>query len=180
MHPGARPTIRLEQKEKAQIGIFGRFFSEKCRTNEKSPKSHVGQPVIIHQSEAAKTRDEANRSYKRVFSHAVDRSLPTKSTDSKPEAELRSPWTTRSSEISREFGRAAGNGPIASYRCKMHAESRDRGWFIVTAVLDNLGRRSPRPESPRRRVRKPRGRRAVGSASQKFKKTSTPLYRKTS
>jgi hypothetical protein len=37
VHPGARPTNRLEQKEKAQIGIFGRFFSEKCRTNEKSP-----------------------------------------------------------------------------------------------------------------------------------------------
>ena len=52
----------------------------------------------------------------------------------------------------------------------MHAESRDRGWFIVTAVLDNLGSRSPRPESPRRRVRKPRGRRAVGPASQKYKK----------
>jgi len=49
-------------------------------------KSHVGQALRIHQSEATRTRDEAKRSGRRAISHAVDRSLPMKSTDSKPEA----------------------------------------------------------------------------------------------
>jgi len=53
--PGARPTNRLEPNEKARIGTFGRFFSEKCRTNEKSPKvtrrtTSQNQPIRSHQN----------------------------------------------------------------------------------------------------------------------------------
>jgi hypothetical protein len=52
--------------------------------------------------------------------------------------------------------------PIASWKRKMRAKSRDRMSFSESTAFDNS-----RPESPRSRVRKPRGRRALGQQSQK-------------
>jgi hypothetical protein len=74
-----------------------------------------------------------------------------KSTDSKPEAWLRSPRTTRGREISRDSAAVLDIAPIASWKRKMRAKSRDLVSFSVTAVLDELSSRSPWPESPRRR-----------------------------
>jgi hypothetical protein len=80
------PPIDWNKKKKRKLEFLDVSFLKSVAPMRSHQKSHVGQPVRIHQSEAAKTRDEANRSYKRVFSHAVDRSLPMKSEDSKPEA----------------------------------------------------------------------------------------------
>jgi len=91
MHPGTAPLMDGSKMKKRELEFLDVSFPKSVAPMRSHQKSHVGQPVRIHQSEATKTRDEANRSHKRVFSHAVDRSLPMKSTDSKPEAQLRSP-----------------------------------------------------------------------------------------
>jgi hypothetical protein len=69
-----------------------------------------------------------------------------KSTDSKPEAYLRSPWTTRSREISSDSAAVQDIAPIASWKCKMRGKPRDHVSFSVSTAVDNLGSRSPRPE----------------------------------
>jgi hypothetical protein len=72
--------------KKRELEFLDVSFPKSVAPIRSHQKSHVGQPVGIHQSGATKTHDEATRSFKRVFSRAVDRRLPMKSTDSKPEA----------------------------------------------------------------------------------------------
>jgi hypothetical protein len=165
----------LEQKlKKRELEFLDVSFPKSGAPIKSHQKSHVGQPVRIHQSGATKTRDEATRSFKRVFSRAVDRRLPMKSTDSK-HAEAR--FRTFRPHISAAVPDIA---PIASWKCKMPAKSRDSVSFTVTAAVDNPDSRCSRPESPRRRVRKPRRRRALGQKPKSKNKRSTLLYWKTS
>jgi hypothetical protein len=61
-----------------------------------------------------------------------------KSTDSKPESYLQSPWTTRGCQISRDSAAVPDIAPIASWKCKMRATSRDRVSFSMSTAVDNL------------------------------------------
>ena len=77
----ARPTD-WNQMKKRELKVLDASFPISVAPMRSHPKTHVGRPVRIHKSGATKTGDEASHSDKRVFSHAVDRSLPMNGTDS--------------------------------------------------------------------------------------------------